>query len=254
MKAGMSYWLALPLAAFATTGITAVAFSPILRTRGLFFAIMTLCFSAIVAEVAGTWESMLGGHTGIPDIPKPVGLGPIDFTTRLHYYYLGLVIVTFSVILVKRITKSQFGITLRLIRDNEVLARHIGINPFKYKLIAVCISSFMAAFVGGFYAPYSKYIHPGISSMWDSLFVQIYGITGGLGHPVAGAIVGTVVLKSIPEIMRVASNLEPMVFGFILILVVLYLPEGLVDLPVKIKKRLGMKRDSIKAPHRPNSA
>lgn len=141
-----------------------------------------------------------------------------------------------TILVMTRLARSQFGITLKLIRDNEPLAKHVGINPFNYKLTAVSIASFFAALMGGFYAPYAKYIHPEVSSIWDSLFVQIYGITGGLGHPVGGAVVGTVVLKILPELMRVAQMFQPMFFGAILIIVVLFLPHGLISLPWLIKR------------------
>jgi branched-chain amino acid transport system permease protein len=234
MKAGLSYWVALPLGALITMVIMALIFIPILRTRGLFFAIMTLCLSAIVAQIVGHWE-YLGGHTGIIGIPRPTPIGPIDFTSRTHYYFLASIIMFISIVVMTRLSRSHFGITLRLIRDNESLAEHIGINPFWYKLTAISIASFFAALVGGVYAPYTKYINPEVSSMWDSLFVQIYGITGGLNYPVGGAIVGTVILKILPELMRVTQMYQPMIFGIVLILVVLFLPHGLMGLPGAVK-------------------
>jgi len=237
MKAKLCYWLALPLGASITMAITALIFIPVLRTRGLFFAIMTLCISAIVAQIAGNWESLLGGHSGIKAIPKPTAIGTIDFSSRVHYYFLALIIMVVTIVVMARLARSHFGITLRLIRDNESLAQHVGINPFRYKLMAVSIASFFAALAGGFYAPYAKYIHPEVSSIWDSLYVQIYGIAGGLGYPIGGAIAGTVVLKIIPELMRVAQIYQPMFFGAILIIVVLFLPHGLVSLPGLIKER-----------------
>lgn len=236
MKGGLSYWVALPLGALLTMAMTALIFAPILRTRGLFFAIMTLCFSAIIGQVAGNWDSMLGGHTGISDIPRPSPLGPIDFTCRAHFYFLTLAITYLALMFVYRLSKSHFGITLRLIRDNEPLAKHIGINPFPYKLMAVSLSSFLAALIGGVYAPFAKYIHPGISSIWDSLYVQIYGIAGGLNYPVGGAIVGTVVLKVLPELLRVAQMYQPMIFGAILVAMILFLPHGLMSLPRLLKR------------------
>ena len=230
MKANFSYWVALPLGALITMAITTLIFIPILRTKGLFFAIMTLCLSAIIAQIAGQWNSFLGGHTGIVGIPVPAAIGPIDFSNRLHYYFLALVILLGTIVVVVRLTRSHFGITLRLIRDNESLAEHTGINPFKYRLTAVSFASFFAALMGGFYAPYARYIHPDISSIWDSLYVQIYGITGGLGYPIGGAIVGAAVLKILPELMRVAQIFQPMIFGAVLIIVILFLPHGLMGL------------------------
>jgi len=237
IKAKLPYWIALPLGALITMAIATLIFIPIIRTKGLFFAIMTLCLSAIVAQIAGTWESFLGGHTGIVGIPKPSPVGPIDFSSRVHYYFFCLSLMLITIIVISRLVKSNFGITSRLIRENELLARHVGINPFKYKLMSVSIASFFAGLTGGFYAPYSKYIHPEVSSIWDSLYVQIYGITGGLGYPIGGAIVGTVVLKILPEMMRVVQMYQPMFFGVILILVVLFLPNGLMELPKVFAQR-----------------
>ena len=113
---------------------------------------------------------------------------------------------------------------------NASLAASVGINVFRYKLLAFVLSSMLAGLVGSFYAHYQSFVLPDTYNMWANVDIQIYAILGGIAFPVLGPIIGSAIMTISSEIMRMTSLVAPMVMGLFLILLILFLPGGLLSL------------------------
>lgn len=230
MNFALSFWLALPLSALVT-GLTALALGAVIvRTPGVAFVVQTMVINMIVVQAIGQVE-YLGGWGGILGIPRPGPIGSLTFGSKVHYYYLLLGFLLFIGGFFFALYTSRVGRAWRAIRLNPRLAQTLGINLFRYRLLAFVIASISAGMVGSFYAHYFGTIEPGTFTVFKSIYVQIYGILGGLNFYLAGPVVGALIMTLLPEILRIGKEIEPILTGGLLILMVVFLPEGLLSLP-----------------------
>ncbi|MHB8156944.1 MAG: branched-chain amino acid ABC transporter permease, partial [Desulfocucumaceae bacterium] len=156
-RAGLSFWLALPLSALLAALIGFIIGLPTLRTRGSYFAISTLCFGVIVSIVAGSWIELTGGYSGLVGIqrPNPISLpivGQISFDTLTAQYYLVLFFLLLTLFVMHRLVYSLQGLSFMAVRNNEVLAEAVGINTFTTKVVSFVVANFFAGLAGGIYA------------------------------------------------------------------------------------------------------
>lgn len=236
MKAGLSFWLALPLAGLIAALIALLIGIPTLRIKGVYFAIITFAFAEIIRLVIVNWPGFLGGSNGIPGIPSPSPFFSIPFTGRVPFYYLilGISVVTYLVML--GIEKSRIGKIFSAIHEGDDLAQSIGINIMKYKLIAFCLGCFFAGMSGSFYVHYFNFASPEFFTIWQSVYCLLFVIVGGMGS-VFGPLLGSFFMTLVPEFLRGTKEYEPVVYAIILILVMFLLPGGLVTLPGKLRDR-----------------
>jgi len=232
-EAGLSFWLALPVAA----GITALAglvFGWItLRLKGLYFMVVTFCLGEMFRLVIANGPGVLGGYTGlttttIDSIVIP-GLLTIDFGSRVPCYYLMYLLAVLVVVVAYRIDVTRYGNIINGIQQNDALLESLGIAVSHYKLLSFVICCAMAGLVGSFWAHYFMLLTPGGFGVWPSIYFLVYGQVGGLGS-IAGPIVGAISLTFLHELLRSAAELEPVIFGAILVGSILLLPRGLVSL------------------------
>jgi branched-chain amino acid transport system permease protein len=230
MKLGLSFWLALPLSGLIAAIIALILGYPILRVRGIYFVIITLAFSTVVALIALNWN-LLGGYVGITGIPRPNAIGSIDFSSKIHYYYLILLLAAIAGLVIYRIETSRFGRILRAIGEDDVLTESIGVDLLRYKLMAFAVGSFWAGVAGAFFAHYLRYTSGDLFGVWESLQYVIFAIVGGTASAVAGPVIGVFVLTIFAELLPIPDIAQPFLFGAVLIQVVLTLPGGLISLP-----------------------
>jgi branched-chain amino acid transport system permease protein len=236
MEAGLSFWLALPLAGLITALIAVLLGIPILRVRGIYFLVITLAFGEVVRIIILKWK-LLGGYMGLVNIPSPNPIGSIDFTSRVHYYYLIVFLLFITVLIIYRIYKSRIGRIFRSIGENEVLAESIGIDILKYKLLAFAIGCFFAGLTGSFVVHYLHYASADMFGVWQSLMTQIHAVVGGMGFFIGGPITGAFTLTFFPELLDMRwdiSKSEPMIYAIFLILIIFFLRGGLMTLPQRI--------------------
>lgn len=179
------------------------------------------------------WRGFTGGGTGIVGIPPPAihlaGLITVEFTSRLHYYYLALALVLIVLVVMSRLEHSRFGLTLTAVRESDILSESVAIDTIKYKVIAFAVGCACAAVAGSFFAHYYFIVSPYKFTLHQTLYMYLYLIFGGAGS-LAGPVVGATTLTLLPESLRIASQYQPAVFGIILIVTVWLLPEGLIGL------------------------
>lgn len=233
-KAGVNPWLALPMAGITATIIAVLLGLPTLRVRGLYFAILTFAFGEVVRLIIVNIPDITGGHSGLYGIPPLSiaipGFMTIDFTSKIHYYYLILILLFITLWAIYWVDKSQIGRFFRAVAANEPLSQSIGINPLAHKLLAFSIGCFFAGIGGAFFAYYLTTINPELFTVWESIDVFVYLVVGGVGS-IFGPLIGASVLVTLPEMLRGVARYEPAIFGIILILVIRLLPGGLISLP-----------------------
>ena len=234
MKAGLSFWLAFPLAGMISSLIALLIGYPILRIKGVYFSIITFAFAEIIRLIIVHWPGVLGGYGGIPNIPPPQPIFSIRFTSRVPFYYLILAISLATYLFMVRIEKSRLGRIFSSIHESDTLAESIGINIMKYKMIAFCLGCFFAGLSGSFYAHYFNFTSPEFFTIWQSIYCLIFVIVGG-GGSVLGPFLGSLFMTLVPEFLRVAKEYEPVVYAIILILIMFLLPGGLVTLPDRLR-------------------
>jgi len=235
-RLGLSFWLALPIAGIASALFALLVFSIALRAGPLVFFGMSLVCSFIVMEVLGSIE-FFGGWEGLLDIPSPT-IGSFVFFSKTSYYYLVLFLLAVNVLVFYALYKSRIGRAWTAIGQKVQLAEAQGINVYRYRLAASVIACFFAGVVGSFYAHYQNLLIPTTFSFICSIYVQMYALIGGLGYFIAGPIVGAGVMVFLPEYLRIAAEFQPIFYGIFLILIIIFLPNGILSIPQRFS-RLG---------------
>lgn len=221
-------WATLPMGGLVA-GLFGLAVGiPTLRLRGPYFAIATLGFGAILQLVVTNWTSLTKGPMGIPGVP-PLTLFGLAFCSERPYYYVALFLLALSAYLTWRLAHSRIGRAFTAIHQNFDLAESVGIDTFRFKLIAFVLGTVLAGIVGAFYAHYTNFISPKALESYITLNVVTMVIIGGEGT-LPGPILGAVLVTLLPEVLRVADNYRMVIFGFILLLSIIYAPSGIVGL------------------------
>jgi branched-chain amino acid transport system permease protein len=235
-KLSMNVWLCLPVSALLT-GILASGVGFVLvgsGSSGLSFVILSSVIGMLFTVLVGN-TSYLGAWNGIPNIPPPSPINipflhPIEFVSKVQFFYLGLFIFLIIILISNAFYSASTGRAWSAIGISPRLAESIGVNLFRYKMLAFILSSALCGLIGSFYAHYESYVIPDSFSMWQNIYVQIYAILGGIGYATLGPFVGAAVMTFFPEFIRMAREVAPIFTGILLILLILFLPEGLLGL------------------------
>jgi len=222
---GVSPWFTIPAGAIGT-GIFGFAMGWIsLRLRGAYLGIITLGFAVILQEVIINWKTVTHGWLQVLRIPAPK-LGDTALNTPFSYYYLVLAFLLLTIYFIKSIQRSRFGRGLAALRENEQRAISLGIPIFKYMVVAFTISATLSGLAGALFAHYVHTINPNTlatSYLWAALIIVLVGGSGTLGGP----LIGTLLFIFVPEWLRMAAALRFAVFGILIVVCVVFVPEGL---------------------------
>lgn len=222
------------LCAMVVSGsIGAVVGAPSLRIRDDYFVIATLAFQVIAFSILNNWVSFTGGPMGLPGIPHPQVFG---WTVNSHGDYLLLAAILGGIVLwtCHRLVHSPFGRVLMSIREDETFTLAAGKNVAAYKTLVFTIGAAMASLAGAIYAYYISFIDPTSFTVMESIFIVSIVIIGGAGS-FWGPVVGTIVLVTLPEILRfigmpssIAANVRQMLYGGLLVVFMALRPQGLM--------------------------
>jgi len=232
LKMGVSPWIGLLCGGLLAMAVASGISYPCFRLRGPFFTLATIAFGEVVSILASYFRDLTGGAVGLL-IPFKPGFWNLMFREKIWYYYIMLVLLLIVIFITYKIATSKMGYYLLSLREDEEAARAIGINTAKYKLYAVMVSAFFAGVAGVFYAQYILFIEPRtVFSAELSTQFALMSIIGGLGT-VVGPILGAFILTPLGEFLRAwlggsYSGLHIAIYGLILIVVVLMMPEGVV--------------------------
>ena len=226
---GLSFWVTFWLAGLVTGVFSFLIGLLVLRLRGHVLAITTAFFGVLVAVVMNNWIPVTNGPMGIASIPRPtaINLGAINlvFESRIHYYYLGLFFVAGVLFVLYRIVNSRLGDALVAIRENEELAKSLGVNAMKSKVFAFTLGGALAGLAGAFYAHYILFISPVTFTINESINILVMVIFGGMST-LFGPILGAVSLTILPEFLRMAGELRLVIYGVALVCFIIWLPMG----------------------------
>ena len=213
-------WGSVPLGAVAAVLAGLVVGIPCLRLKGTYLALTTMAFPIILMGIVFALPDLTGGELGIS------GLQRISSSLVGNYYiYIVTMLVLCSVMW--KITDSHTGIIFHAIREDELAVKASGINTTRYKLLAFCLSGFFAGLSGGLYAHYMRIAGPSTLEVSMSFSVVIWAVFGGLAT-IYGPIAAVFVLFPLLEFVRFWPEYRTMIFAVVVLLILLYMPEGLI--------------------------
>ena len=235
---GVSFWLSLPLAGLFCAGLSILIGLPILRLRGVYFAMVTLVLTE-VARLAALAVPLTNGAKGITDIPPP---GPIrlfgvtllpDFATlanpRQAFYFVAVTLMVLVFAGVYRLVHSRIGQLCLSLQQNEELASSIGVNIAELRIIAYAISSFLGGIGGAMFVAIAQSIYPSSFAVTDSVNFMLNCFLGGLGY-VVGPAVGTFVLYFGWDFLFRTGAFQLLIYSMVLIALMVALPNGILSL------------------------
>ncbi len=244
VKYGFSFWLTIPLAGLFCAFFSMIIGFPILRLRGVYFAMITLVFTE-VARLAALALPITNGAKGISSIPLPgelsiFGLTIIpDFSTienvKLAFYYLAVVMMIISFAGLYRLVNSRVGHLCRSLQQNEELASSIGVNIAYLRVIAYAISSFLGGISGAIFAAISRSIYPASFPVKDSVDFMLNCFLGGLGY-VFGPMLGTFIIYFGWDVLFTTGRFQLLIYSAILIALIVALPNGILSLHLFSKR------------------
>ncbi len=230
---GVNPLLLAPLGAILVTVVAIIVGAIVLRRRSHAFVIITIALLLTTQAVFTNWQSLTGGSKGIT-LPLP---GWSDDIQALPFYYMFLVILVLAVVFSAQIRRRKFGTGLVAIREDEGKAATIGVDTARYKVLAFAASAFFVGLAGGVYGYYQTFVNPlGMFNILNSVMIVLAALIGGRGT-LWGPVVGAFALELINEGATVyggGSSARVLVFGLVLVLVVLFMPAGLLP---TIKRR-----------------
>lgn len=236
MKLGISPWIGLFVGGLVASFFGFLLGFPSLRLSGPYLAITTIGFAEILRLVAVNWVDLTRGSLGLSGVPllTPIRLGDWTFKFYLErdYYYVVLVAILLTLFCIKRLVRSEFGVSLQALRDDETGAQSIGINTASYKLAVFTISAFFAGFAGALFAHFVRLVSPETMALHTTFDTLTMVMVGGLGT-IAGTILGAVALTFLSEWLRyfedmLKLDIRLVIYGLLLILTILFMREGLV--------------------------
>jgi branched-chain amino acid transport system permease protein len=251
VNSGISPYITIFLGAAVAAGIGILIGLTCVRLKEWFLAMVTFGFAIIVqtitvsllTPVTGGWDGIASPRLLSPNIPG----------YQLIEYYSILMITIASIVMIWYILKSRIGLAFSAIRENELEARAAGVDPVRYRLLAFALSAYLAGVAGALQIHHIGYITPEIFAVDLSFWPVTYVIFGGL-CTLTGPVIGTVVLTIIWEGLKMAGLTfsRYVIVGILLILVIIFLPKGLVDLPDKVytwwkdRKKTGPDHEHLK--------
>ena len=214
---------------------------PLFRMKGFYFLIGSFAAGEIIRLLWKRFRDPFGGPKGLKRIDgfPDIELGPvtIDFFEPVNYYYLCLFVVSISLWVMYRLERSPVGLTFHAVHWQDKLAESVGVNTWRYRTLAFVVASFFAGLAGALYAHYVGTVNPNRFNVEEMVFVLTWAIVGGTST-IYGPILGVVVLTALNEVVLReigADQLRPLFYGAILIVSVLFLPNGLESLVPKIR-------------------
>jgi len=242
MKAGFSFWLGLPVAA-AICFVTGIILGfPALRVQAIYLAFATLGFNTAVWLVMRNEEWLTGGTYGINGVARPNLMG-FSLEGNLAYYYLVLAFAVLMGLLLWGLLRSPWGKAFTALRDNPIRAESLGIDTRSYTLLSFAIGAVYAGVAGALFASLVQFIEPAPFNVGASIMMYLMVVVGGPGYffgPVIGAAVGVL----LPEWLRFAQAWYLFVFGGAVVVLMIWLPDGLLSIPDRIKARQQAKKAS----------
>ena len=231
----------VPTALAAPAGIVAgsllaLVFGLAVRTRGVYFILITIAFGYVVWGVAHRWSSFTGGDNGVTNVPFPA-IGAAAITSHTQYYYVVLAAVILCGLGYRLLIRSPFGLGLRGIKASESRMQSLGFRTSLHLYAAFVLSGALASFAGVLYVYYNKFVNPVAASFPISVEAALMAIVGGTGT-IIGPFLGAGVVLGLRNWVSSFVEMHHAIMGVVFIATVLWAPRGLVGLAAQLRARL----------------
>lgn len=245
---GVSFVVSLPIAAAVAAALGLAVGIPALRLTGIYLAVATLAFAFIVEEVLARWETVTRGNFGI--VVDAPAIAQLRFDTEWKLYYLALGVLAAALLAARNLLRTKSGRALVALRDSAIAAQSLGVNLAWYKTVAFALSAALTGIAGALYAHKIAFISPEQFTILVSVELLVMIVVGGLGS-LHGAVFGAAFIVALPQAIVLAKGalgisasgraaVDAGVFGLLLLLFMLYEPQGLYGRWVKVRFYLEM--------------
>ena len=242
LKCGVNPWVAMVLGALASALLAGLLGMLVLELEGHLLAVATLAFCIVLYTVFEQWTSLTGGTDGLPGVPR-MSIAGWELTKDVHYYYLIWAFLLVFLVFSFHVVDSRVGRALRSIHHflggSELAAESLGVSPIRYKLQVFMLSAVYASVAGSLYAHWLSLVNPSTFGLLASIYPLIIVTIGGLGS-LWGAVLGAAVFFVTAEGFRAlipilkpgtTGEYEILAWGLMIVLVMRFLPSGLVSIP-----------------------
>jgi len=227
---GLGFWTVLPIGALFAGIFGVILGFPVLRLRGDYLAIVTLGFGEIIRLIMENWNAFSFGPSGIANIPRP-GLFGLELSLHqniIYIYFIMIGLAIFTIFVVRRLQDSRLGRAWMALREDEVACQAMGIDKWKTKLSAFGLGATWAGLGGVMFAAKTTFINPASFTIWESIIILCVVVLGGMGS-ILGVICGAMILILLPEYLRAFSEYRMLLFGAILVIMMVFKPEGIIS-------------------------
>jgi branched-chain amino acid transport system permease protein len=226
--------LAAPAGLLAGT-LLGLVFGLAVRTRGVYFILITIAFGYVVWGVAHRWSSFTGGDNGVTNVPFP-GVAGVRVESHTEYYYLAVVVAVLCALGYRVLIRSPFGLALRGIKGSESRMRTLGFDSNRHLYAAFVLSAALASLAGVLYVYYNRFVNPVAASFPVSVEAALMAIVGGSGT-IVGPFIGAAIILGLRNWVSSFFELYAAIMGIVFIAAVLWVPEGLVGLAARVRGR-----------------
>ncbi|HUJ69908.1 MAG TPA: branched-chain amino acid ABC transporter permease [Syntrophorhabdales bacterium] len=228
LKAGVSFWLTIPAAGIIAVILGWVIFKIVIPRGMMVFLlagmVLTMATQQIFASVP-----FFGGWGGTDVIPFPK-IGPITFIDKTAVYFLGLVFLGINLLVYRVLLNSRIGRAWTAIGSSLGLASSVGVDVVKYRMANVLIGNFFIAVAGSYLVASTLVAIPTMFTFTNSISVMMYVVVGGISYSLVGPIIGAIIVTFIPEYLRMAKEYEPIITSAAIILIIIFIPGGILGL------------------------
>jgi len=251
LKAGISWWVGAPAAAILCFVLGLMLGFPALRVQTIYLAFATLGFNTAVWLFIRNEEWLTGGTFGINNVARPALFG-FEFDSNLRYYYFVLGATVLLSLLLLALLRSPWGKAFTALRDNPIRAESLGISVRSYTLLSFAIGAAYAGVAGALFASLVEFIEPAPFTVAASIMMYLMVVVGGPGYffgPVLGVAVGVLLPEWIRDTSQVLANWYLPLFGVAVVALMVWLPDGLLSLPERIRNQRALKAANLARQH-----
>jgi branched-chain amino acid transport system permease protein len=225
MLNGFGFWSAFLLAGVISAAIGLLLALPALRVTGPYLAMMTIAFAFIIEHGAIEWRAVTGGSNGLMGFPSPELFGTI--LTEADVAVFAAIVAGLSLFFYQRLTHSTWGRAMRAVRDSEIAAQSIGLNPLVLKTVSFVLSALLTGLAGAIFAPMNMFISPSSFPFFQSILFILAVVVGGAGT-LWGPVLGALLVVLLPEFLSDFAEYRLLLFGTMLLAVLWAAPRGIV--------------------------
>jgi len=227
---GIGFWAALPIGGLLAAGFGLALGFPVLRLRGDYLAIVTLGFGEIIRLILENWNAFSFGPSGIAGVPRPglFGLVLSVEQAQCYLYYLVLLLVGVTILVVNRLRDSRIGRAWIALREDEIACQAMGIDTTRTKLTAFALGASWAGMAGVLFAAKTTFVNPASFTFMESAIILAIVVLGGMGSTV-GVVIGALIFILLPEYLRAFAEYRMLIFGLIMVGMMVFRPGGIIN-------------------------